>query len=109
MNKYKNKKTVVNNITFDSKAEARRYIELKQQEKAGVIKDLELQPRFLLQSKYVNANGKKIQAIYYVADFSYIYGMFYIIEDVKGVETAVFKLKRKLFEAKYPYIITTVK
>src|SRR5690606_369436 len=46
--KYRNVRTTVDGITFDSKREAERYGELKTMEAAGVISDLELQPRFPL-------------------------------------------------------------
>jgi hypothetical protein len=109
MNKYRNKKTVVDNITFDSKAEARRYIHLRNMEDSGIISDLQLQPKYLLQDGY-GKNGKRVRAMYYMADFYYKdNGGFPVIEDVKGMETSVFKLKKKLFEYKYPYTITIVK
>ncbi len=53
MNKYKNKKVTIGNITFDSKKEARRYEELKLMEKTGLISNLVLQPRFTLQEKFI--------------------------------------------------------
>ena len=71
MNKYRNRKTIVDGITFDSKAEANRYIELKMLEKAGYIKQLKLQPKFTLQESYKNNKGQTIRAITYIADFSY--------------------------------------
>lgn len=46
-NKYSNKITLVDGIKFDSKAEAKRYKELKLMEQAGLIKSLVLQPKFL--------------------------------------------------------------
>lgn len=101
MSKYNNKKTIIDNIKFDSRAEANRYIELKLLEKAGKISDLELQPKFELQEKYINNKGEKVRAITYKADFSYIENGKLIVEDVKGVETKEFKLKKKLFENKY--------
>ena len=101
MSKYNNKKTIVDNIKFDSKAEANRYIELKMLEKARKISDLELQPKFILQEKYINNKGEKIRAITYKADFCYLEGNKIIVEDVKGVETKEFKIKRKRFENKY--------
>lgn len=101
MSKYNNKKTIVDNIKFDSKSEANRYIELKMLEKARKISDLELQPKFILQEKYINNKGEKIRAITYKADFCYLEGNKIVVEDVKGVETKEFKIKRKLFENKY--------
>lgn len=101
MSKYNNKKTIVDNIKFDSKAEANRYIELKMLEKARKISDLELQPKFILQEQYINNKGEKIRAITYKADFCYLEGNKIVVEDVKGVETKEFKIKKKLFENKY--------
>lgn len=42
--KYHNTKTVADGIKFDSKLEAERYAQLKILERAGVIRELELQP-----------------------------------------------------------------
>lgn len=100
--KYNNKKTKVNGITFDSKAEAAYYEQLLEQKKAGEIKDFELQPKFLLQPA-LRKNGQTFRAIHYIADFKVINndGSVAII-DVKGVETEAFKIKRKLFEERFP-------
>ncbi len=108
MNKYHNCKVMVDGIKFDSKAEARRYVELKIMEDTGHIKELKLQPKFELQPKYKNSKGQCIRAITYKADFSYIethseVGKL-IVEDVKGVETKEFKLKKKMLEYKFPDI-----
>lgn len=103
-NKYKNIKTKVDGIKFDSKAEAKRYIELKMLLKGKYITDLELQPKFELQPKYINNKGEHIRAIIYKADFMYIKNGITIVEDVKGVETKDFKLKKKILEYKYPDI-----
>ena len=54
MNKYFNKKVIVDGIKFDSKKEANRFNELKLLKKAGIIKELELQKVFELQPKYIN-------------------------------------------------------
>lgn len=95
--KYSAVKTKVNGIKFDSKKEARRYKELKILEKADEIKSLELQPRFLLQEKFKYA-GKTIRKIEYVADFRYIDEKGNtIVEDVKGMKTEVYKIKKKIF------------
>ena len=79
---------------FASKAEARRYRELKALAAAGEIADLELQPRYPLE-----VNGRKIGA--YVGDFRYCRGGVTILEDVKGVKTPVYRLKKKLVAALY--------
>ena len=101
MSKYQNKRTQIGMYVFDSIAESKRYKELALLEKAGQIKELKLQPKFLLQEGF-KKNGKTYRKIEYIADFMYIENGKIIIEDVKGMETEVFKLKRKLFEYKYP-------
>ena len=111
--KYHNKKTVADGIKFDSKLEAERYTQLKMMERAGVIRDLELQPEYELIPSF-RKNGKTWRRTLYKADFRYILDEddSYIIEDVKGstaVITDVFRLKQKLFEYKYPdYTISIV-
>ncbi len=101
MNKYRNKKVIVDGKEFDSKKEGNRYKELRLLERAGEISNLELQPRFLLQDKF-KKNGKTYRKIEYVADFKYIENGKTIVEDVKGMQTDVFKLKHKIFEKVYP-------
>ena len=100
MNKYRNKKIVIDGIKFDSIAEGNRYRELKLLEKAGEITDLELQPLFILQDKF-KKNNVNYKAITYRADFKYKENGEIIVEDVKGFETKEFKIKRKLFEYKF--------
>jgi len=101
MNKYRNKKTVVDNITFDSKKEAGRYVDLKLLERIEEIHDLELQPEFEIIPA-VKWNGKKLSAKYYIADFRYTQEDVTFIEDVKGIRTPAYILKRQLFLLKYP-------
>lgn len=103
MAKYNNKKVTYDGIKFDSIREKNRYIELKLLERAGEIKDLKLQPIFELQPKY--KKGKNIRSsIKYIADFQYfdIRENKTVIEDVKGVRTPVYNLKKKIFEYVYP-------
>lgn len=102
--KYHNKIVEIDNIKFASKKEAKRYGELKLLEKADIIKNLELQKKFELQPSYTNNNNENIRAINYIADFFYYdneKGLF-IVEDTKGYRTDVYKIKKKLFEYKYP-------
>ncbi len=101
MNKYRNKKVIVDGEEFDSKKEGNRYKELKLLLKAGKISNLELQPRFLLQDGF-KKNGRTFRKIEYIADFKYIENGKTIVEDVKGMQTDVFKLKHKIFEKVYP-------
>ena len=100
MSKYGNKKVLIDGIKFDSMAEGRRYKELKLLQRAEIIKELELQPKFLLQESF-KKNGKTYKKIEYIADFQYIENGKVVVEDVKGKETEVFKIKHKLFEYKY--------
>jgi hypothetical protein len=90
--KYGNRKTVVDGITFDSIRESKRFGELSLMQKAGLISGLELQ-----QSFDIVVNGMKICR--YVADFVYIEKTRRIVEDVKGVKTPSYTLKKKLMLA----------
>lgn len=94
--KYRNKPTEVDGIRFASKAEARRYTELKLLERAGEISDLKLQPRYPMIVK-----GQHVCV--YVGDFEYRDNNTgrIVTEDKKGVKTDVFVLKSKLFQALY--------
>lgn len=102
MNKFNAKRTTVDNITFHSKGEARRYAELKLMERAGLIQNLELQPKFMLLEAFTDEDGVRHRAITYTADFRYMENGFFVVEDFKGRETEVFKLKRKMFASRYP-------
>lgn len=108
--KYNAKRTVVDGITFDSKMESKRYVELKILQKAEEISKLELQPKYVLQEAYVNGDGKKIRAMNYVADFRYVdKNGSTVVEDVKGKRTADYLLKKKWFERLYyPLTITEI-
>ncbi len=104
--KYGNQKVVVDGITFDSKAEARRYGELKLLERADEIQNLKLQPKFAL----FGIGATKI--CQYRADFSYQHtnGPL-VVEDVKSLSTAKersYRLKAKLFRDNFGFSITEV-
>lgn len=73
MNKYRNKKVIVDDYIFDSIQESKRYKELKLLLRAGEISDLKLQPHFLLQESF-KKNGKTYRKIEYIADFMYCQG-----------------------------------
>jgi hypothetical protein len=100
--KYKNRRVKLDGYTFDSQAEANRYAELKLLERAGKITRLLLQPLYSFQ-----INNKVIFT--YFADFQYMneHGNM-VIEDVKGVRTPLYKLKKKIIEARYDIKITEV-
>ena len=108
MRKYGSKKVIYDGIVFDSKKEARRYCELKLLERAGDIKDLELQKPFELIPAQQEPDtigkrggiikGKVIEnSVKYIADFVYTDGNGRrIVEDTKGVKTKDYVIKRKL-------------
>ena len=99
VNKYHNKRTMVDGIEFQSKREAERWCELKLLERAGLITDLFRQFPIKLIPAQKDENGKVIErAVGYVADFVYkdtATGKT-IYEDVKGVRTKEYLLKRKM-------------
>lgn len=102
--KYHAQKTVVGVNTYDSKKEANRAMELQYMEKAGLIRDLQEQVRFILQEEYVNNEGKKVHPISYLADFTYTQNGQKVIEDTKSpaTRTQVYLLKKKIVMYKYP-------
>lgn len=102
--KYRAKPTVVDGFRFASQAEARRYRELLLLGQAGRLRNLELQPRFSLK-----VDGVTVAT--YVADFRYEerrldrvalrYLWDDVVEDVKGMKTPMYRLKKKFVEAQY--------
>ena len=93
-------------IVFASKAEMRRYLELQMLERAGEISDLELQPEYVLMPPYKTKTGEKIRGIKYRADFRYLSCKTnrIIVEDVKGVQTKEYRIKKALLLWRYPNI-----
>jgi hypothetical protein len=105
MSKYGNRKVEFQGIKFDSLFEKRRFKELILLEQVDLVRDIETQKEFILQDKF-RRNGKGYRKISYFADFYYYdkSRMEWIIEDTKGFETKVFKLKKKMLLKKYPDI-----
>ena len=93
--KYYNIKTTVDGIVFASKAEAHRYAELMWLASAGEISSLRCQPAFVLQHGFTH-RGKKVLPITYIADFEYWENGNLVVEDVKGIRTAAYLIKKKL-------------
>jgi hypothetical protein len=107
-NKYKNIKTNVDGITFDSKKEAGRYIELKMLLKAGEISDLQLQVPYELMPT-IKLEGQTFRGIKYVADFVYKdKDGKTVVEDAKGMRTDVYKMKKKLMAYIHKIVIKEV-
>lgn len=119
--KYGNKKCVFGGITFDSKLEMQRYMFLKDAEGRGEITSLKLQDRLellpqvwmdiqvQLKTKVKTERRELFKKTEYVADFTYYKDGKFIVEDTKGFQTDIFKLKAKLFYHKYGFCIRTVK
>lgn len=102
--KYGNVKTVIDDITFDSHLEARRYMEIKMLKSAGEIIAFEVHPEFMLQESFKHG-GKTIRAITYTGDFLLVYPDGHrVIEDTKGFMTEPSKIRIKLLLKRYPDI-----
>jgi len=100
--KYGAKAQTIDGLRFASKLEAARYQELVSMEKAGVVNWFIRQPSFDLGG-----------GVRYVADFLVVWtipakGASVTVEDCKGFETAVFRVKQKLLEARYPRLRLTI-
>lgn len=96
--KYGNKRTTVDGVTFASAKEARRYTVLKVLKKTGKVKE------FKMQVPYKFASGIK-----YVLDFEVLWDdNKKSYEDVKGILTPVYKLKKKLMKHEFGINITEI-
>ena len=119
--KYGAVKTTVDGITFASQKEAKRYGELKLLEKAGKVRALRTQPHYALCALVIDHadvrdinkgtnSARRHPVAEYIADFEYeeseihgFGGMTWrlVVEDVKGMKTDVYRLKKRWFEAQY--------
>lgn len=95
-NKYNARKVTLCGETFDSQRECNRYCELAMLQKAGAISGLQRQVRYeLIPAQKIG--GKTVErATAYIADFVYDEDGRTVVEDVKGVRTPEYKIKRKL-------------
>lgn len=108
--KYHSAKCRFNEMTFDSKKELSRYIQLSQLERVGTIQNLQRQVKYILiptQFEYCEKYGKNGNRLKdgkktierecaYIADFVYTENGKLIVEDVKGIKTKDYVIKRKL-------------
>ena len=98
--KYRNRKTVLDGITFDSEREAARYQELKALAARGVIEDFRHQAPFVLAPGVRFSGEKRAKPdLRYVADFAYKLDGRLVVEDVKSKVTAgaaAYRIKRHL-------------
>jgi hypothetical protein len=102
------KPTWVDGIRFASKAEAKRYQQLRLLERGGAISGLEVQPCYPLET--VNPWTGEVTAVgVYKADFRYQENGLVKVEDVKGMRTVVYRLKKRIVEGQYGITITEVR
>lgn len=85
--KYNSVKTVIDGIKFDSRAEANYYLSLRLSESANLLKIVELQPKVYLTDA----------RILYKPDFLIERNGEMVYIDVKGMKTAVFAIKKRLW------------
>jgi hypothetical protein len=94
--KHHNKKITIDGYVFDSGGEGQRYMDLKFQQRAGLIRDLKVHPRFYF---YVGC----LRIFSYYADYKYfeVRAGQWIVEDYKGQRLPIYRLKKKLIEAQH--------
>lgn len=107
--KYRAVRTVVDGVTFHSKREATRYGQLRLLERAGEVRELELQPKFPLYVARAS-NGELVKVADYIADFRYRdRSGAVVIEDVKGYsKEPYYRLKVRMFQGQYDLTIREV-
>jgi hypothetical protein len=97
--KFNAKAQVIDKQRFASKKEAKRYLELKELRRIGEVVFFLPQVRFPIYG-----TGKK-----YACDFMVFWKDESVtIEDVKGMKTDVYKLKKELIESEYPFMIKEI-
>lgn len=100
MGKYRNRRCQWGDKVFDSRAELSRYLWLLVSVEDGSITDLVCQPQFELVPAFTDHEGKRVRAIGYTADFSYIENGVLVVEDVKSqpTRTQAYQLRVKLLK-----------
>jgi len=104
-NKYGAKKIVIDGYTFDSKAEGKRYSALKLMLDAGKIATLALHPAFPIYIKGIFICDVELDFMYRISKDDDVK----IYEDVKGKDTGISRLKRKMVEAEYGIKVELIK
>lgn len=100
--KYGARKVTIDGVTFDSAGEANRWRQLQLLAKAGVVKGLgKPHPSFPIM-----LNGTKVCTV--EMDFAYSENGHAVVEDFKGMDTPMSRLKRKLLAAAYPHLTIKV-
>lgn len=103
-NKYGAIPTIVHGIRFDSTKESRRYLELRLLERARVIRDLEMQPRYPIDVvALATRRGELVNCGQFTADFRYVEVATgaVVVEDTKSgpTKTTAYRLRKRLVEA----------
>lgn len=100
--KFNSIRTECDGISFPSRAEAARYLELKKLRESGDVF------MFLRQVPFHLSGGE--EPVKYVCDFLVFWSDgSCTVEEVKGFETAEWKIKKKLVEDQYGIHITVIK
>lgn len=112
-NKFNAHKVELDGMTFDSKKEHKRYIELRAMQQRGEIFGLGHHTKFELAPKTKLEGEKRAKpALRYFADFTYyISSGEYIVEDVKSAATrklASYRTKKHLMSTVHGISITEV-
>jgi hypothetical protein len=92
----------------DSEAEAIRYAQLVLLQRGGEIRELVVHPRYLLLAAFRDGQGQYHRGVEYEADFAYLEGERQVVEEVKGFESDVWKIKQKLFLRRYTDLVLRV-
>lgn len=96
--KFNAKPTVCDGISFGSKKESKRYVELKQLQSSGEVLF------FLDQVPFRLPGGVK-----YRCDFLVFWADGYVtVEDVKGMRLPLYEAKKKIVESLYPIEIKEI-
>ena len=95
------RRKIVEGVSFRSTLEANVYQLLKLWGQAGAIEDLQVQPAFILEPRHPHLGTR---AITYRADFSYMRDGKRVVIDAKGYRMEVYRIKAKLFRARYPEV-----
>ena len=101
--KYGNRKVEIDGHVFDSAAEGKYYQLLRFLQTTGEVDNFEMQVKYELLPKFRHpGTGKTVRSITYIPDFvvNYSDGRQEVV-DVKGMKTADFRLKEKMFMHRY--------
>lgn len=113
-NKFNASRVEYDGEVFDSKRERDHYIELKRLEQGGFLRGLRRQVKFYFNLpegplKIRSGRYKEGRRVSYIADFEFVMNGKRVVQDVKGMDTDVSRLKRALVEAVHGVRVQVVK